>query len=82
MATWLEDVKTTMKELGGKGTYSEIYQKIREVRKCSFPKTWQAIIRQVIEKHSSDSDNFGGNDLFYSVEGIGNGVWGIRNYNK
>ena len=42
---------------------------------------WQAIVRRAIETNSSDSENFHGraeSDIFYSVEGIGHGVWGLR----
>lgn len=80
MVTWLEDIEKTLTELRGTGTYPEIYIKIKEIRKGSFSKTWKATVRQTIERHSSDSDNFAGNDIFFSVEGIGNGVWGLRKY--
>ena len=31
-----------------------------------------------MESHSSDSNNFRSRDLFYSVEGLGKGIWGLR----
>jgi hypothetical protein len=31
-----------------------------------------------VESHSSDSANYNGKDIFYSVEGLGKGVWGLR----
>ncbi len=80
MSTWLDDIITTLEELGGSGSYPEIYEKIRTVRKKPFPKTWDAIIRRVIETHSSDSNNYKGKDIFKSMQGIGSGVWGIRDF--
>src|SRR5690606_20138928 len=46
---------------------------------------WKAQIRKQIYLHSSSADIFKGtpgddNDNFYSIEGKGNGVWGLRNY--
>ena len=43
-------------------------------------KNWKAVIRATLEINSSDSDAFNGEDLFYSVEGLGNGHWGLRNF--
>ena len=41
------------------------------------------MIRATLELNSSDSEAFRSNeDLFYSVEGLGNGHWGLRNFNQ
>ena len=82
MASWLEDVQKALQNLGGKGTYPQIYKQIKSIRKTPLPKTWEAIVRRTIETNSRQSENFAGNDLFYSVEGIGKGVWGLRNFSK
>lgn len=38
-----------------------------------------ARVGQCVQDHSFDSGSFRtGNDLFYSVHGVGNGVWGLR----
>jgi putative restriction endonuclease len=79
MATWLEDTIEAMTDLGGICRYSDLYAKVLEKRQ-SLPPTWKAIIRQVVESHSSDSDNFNGKNIFYSAEGLGNGVWGLVNF--
>ena len=44
----------------------------------------ESSIRNIIETHSSDSDAYieKNEDLFYSVEGKGKGVWGLRAYHK
>lgn len=83
MATWLEDVITAFKNLSGVSHYSDLYEEVKRIRKKPLPKSWQAIIRRTIESHSSDSEAFlGREDLFYSVKGIGSGIWGLRNFNK
>lgn len=33
-----------------------------------------------LERLSKDSNNYSGTDIFYSVDGIGSGVWGLNNY--
>lgn len=83
--TWLSDVKTTLINLGGIAHYNEIYieaEKVRRSRGGSWPQSAKAIIRRTLEEQSSDSESFKGEDLFYSVSGIGKGVWGIRAVDK
>lgn len=76
--TILEATIKTLKNLGGKGHYSDIYREYQEVVGHSISKNQQAGIRACIERNSSDSMVFNGNDIFYSVYGKGNGVWGLR----
>jgi hypothetical protein len=81
-------VKKTLKEMiievmynkGGKATLKEIYQGV--CRMCGSVK--ESSIRNIIETHSSDSDAYRekNEDLFYSVEGKGKGIWGLRAYHK
>lgn len=80
MARWVDDIIQAFENLGGTAEYSELYDEVREVREEPLPKTWKAIVRNRVETHSSDSENFDGNDLFYSVDGIGSGTWGLRNF--
>lgn len=78
--TWLEEVVNALKALGGIATYPEIYGYIKTHTDRQLPPSWKAIVRATIERNSSGSEAFEGkNDLFYSVEGIGKGVWGLRN---
>jgi hypothetical protein len=77
---WADYIVEALEELGGSASYNEIYEKIAEIRRGNLTPQWKASVRQIIESHSSDSHNFRGIDLFYSVEGIGSGVWGLRNY--
>lgn len=81
MSIWKKIIIEALTELGGISHYSDLYDTIRQNRRDDLPKSWQAIVRRTIENNSSDSEAFTGNDdIFYSVEGIGFGVWGIRNY--
>ena len=85
MATWIEDTISALQKLGGVGNYKQIYDEVEKSRKRDLPDSWKAIIRRTIETYSSDSEAFVGGvkkDLFYSVDGIGKGVWGLRNYNS
>jgi len=65
--------------IGGSGTYDEIYAAVK-ARRSDLPPTWQAIIRRTIEQSSSDTSSFlaGNADVFFSVNGIGSGTWGLR----
>ncbi|MBX9448998.1 MAG: HNH endonuclease [Taibaiella sp.] len=82
MATWKEDIISALNLIGGEGHYSDIYEAIEEIRgKENLPVSWKAIVRGSIETYSKDSEKFDGkNDLFYSVQGLGNGIWGLNNF--
>lgn len=79
--SWLDEVIDAIQSLGGSAHYDAIYQKIydRQIMDFSTNSSWKSAVRQNIEMFSSDSDAFNGRkDIFYSVEGKGKGVWGIR----
>lgn len=78
MATWLEDIVTALANLGGVAHLDQLYLEVRRVRASEPSRTWQTTVRRIILDHSSDSKGFRGANLFYSVEGIGLGVWGLR----
>ncbi|AXY57869.1 HNH endonuclease [Acinetobacter chinensis] len=79
MPTWLEDVIKGLNNIDGIGTLQEIYDAVSTLRPEPHPKSYTAIIRRTLESNSSDSEAFNKkNDLFYSVNGIGGGIWGIR----
>ncbi len=79
MTKWRDDVEAALRSIGGQGTLSEIYEAVRSVRQGNLPPSWQAIVRRELEYNSSDSDSHQKRfDLFYSVRGIGSGVWGLR----
>lgn len=77
--TQLECIVQVLRNLGGKGSYSEIYTEFERVSGTILTPGRKAGIRKNIEDHSSDSMNYKGRkDLFYSVYGLGNGIWGLR----
>ena len=78
MAGWAEDIVAALAALGGTGTYDEIYSEVARIRP-DLPPTWKDVIRRRIQDLSSDSVGFKRReDLFFSVEGLGRGVWGLR----
>lgn len=78
MASWLDDIVDSFEAIGGSGTLSDVYSEL-ESRRPDRPPSWQSGVRRMIQDHSSDSAGFkGGVDLFFSVEGLGQGVWGLR----
>ena len=75
----LDYIIQAFKDLGGKASYSDLYHQYELLTGVRLSPGQKAGIRKNIEDHSSDSANFkGGEDLFYSVEGKGRGVWGLR----
>ena len=79
MMTQLEIIQQALRQLGGKAPYSQIYCVYEEITGSPLTPGTKAGLRKCIELHSSDSDNFSGKqDVFYSVEGKGKGVWGLR----
>lgn len=81
MSRWIDDISIALTQLGGLSHYSDLYEKIAEVRKENLSKDWKSVVRRTIQQHSSDSKSFlNKEDLYYSVDGIGSGVWGLRDY--
>lgn len=77
-ATWLDDITSAYGNLGGVARYDDLYQEVARIRGGVLPASWREIVRRTVQDHSSDSEGFDGVDLFYSVEGVGAGVWGLR----
>ena len=74
-----ELVVRALQNLGGQAPYSEIYREIERITGVSLTDGLMAGIRGAIHQFSSDSNCYNGNeDIFYSVDGIGKGVWGLR----
>ena len=74
-----EEIVEVLNGLGGQATLSEIVEGVKKITVNPIPKTIAACIRREIENRSSDSMNYlGKEDIFYSVKGIGKGVWGLR----
>ncbi|MFK5596358.1 HNH endonuclease [Methylobacterium sp. HMF5984] len=83
---WRDDVQTALASIGGQAPLRKIYAAVASVREANgqqLPETWQAIIRRELEYNSSDSESHQKRfDIFYSVEGIGSGIWGLRSLEK
>lgn len=82
----LNDIIVAMNELGGHCYYKDLYEAIKKnnpncLDNYANEKNWKASIRAVIERNSMDSQVFQNENLFYSVDGIGKGHWGLVNPN-
>lgn len=76
---WPLRIVQSFDRLGNELRLEDIYSDIERFPHRELPKSWKAIIRGRIEQYSSDSDAYSGAvDLFYSVSGKGQGVWGLR----
>ena len=80
--TVLDSVIKALESIGGKGKYAQIYTAYADVTGQALTDNKKAAIRAAIEKNSSDSIAFSGNDIFYSVAGKGSGIWGLRSYQQ
>lgn len=79
---WIEDIISAFQALGGKAHLSAVYAYI-EKNRSDLSMTWKATVRRTIENHSSDSEAFlGKEDLFYSINGEKDGMWGLRRKGK
>lgn len=79
--SWNDDVLAAMRQLNSPAQISTIYVEVRKIRKNSgksLPPSTNAIIRRVLEEHSSDSDSFKYDDLYKMSYGKGEGYWEIK----
>lgn len=77
-ASWVDSIVEAMKLLGGDAHYSDLYpmvMKIRQNKGLSIPVSFEAVVRERIQYHSSDSEHFTGKDIFRK---LGPGHWGLR----
>jgi len=77
--SWANDLVQALENLGGQAPLAEIYDEIKNIR-SNLSSTWRATVRERIQRHSTDSDAYNPRNpnLFYSVEGLGAGIWGLR----
>lgn len=75
--TWRDEIVEVLSQLGGVAPLSDI---CRLIEKRGRKPLIEHSVRQCIEDHSSDSQSWRKKpvDLFYSVDGLGGGVWGLR----
>lgn len=78
MGTWKDEVKRALENLGGEAALKDIYDEVNKITDKNITKTYQASVREALERNSSDSEAYNGKeDIFYS-KGIGSGIWGLR----
>ncbi|PEP90539.1 restriction endonuclease [Bacillus toyonensis] len=86
--SWLDEIIAILTELDGTGTLNQIKTKVMERNKIDLSRyqhkqSIAARIRKTIYQHSSQCDIYKGEqDLFYAVNGKGNGLWGLRDYDN
>lgn len=73
--TMLDDIIFAMNKLGGHCYYKDLYEALRELN----PNILESTVRATIERNSKDSKAFAKDHIFYSVEGLGRGHWGLVN---
>jgi hypothetical protein len=78
MASWLNDIRTSLGNLGGVAHYEALYPEIARIRPGPLPSSWKQIVQRTIQDHAPESDGYRGTPVFYSVDGIGSGVWGLN----
>ncbi|PEN40858.1 restriction endonuclease [Bacillus toyonensis] len=84
---WLDEIIDVMKDLGGHGTISDITDRIyeRDIMDFNANSKVREKVRGTIYDHSSDATFFKGEvggkkDILYSVDGLGKGHWGLRDF--
>ena len=78
---WKDEIQIALSHLGGEAPLQEIYDYIENHAHTDLSPNWTATVRGTLERFSSDSKAYGGRgDLFYSVHGLGAGVWGLRDF--
>lgn len=84
---WLVEVIDALKELGGHGTLHDISEKIieRGIMDLQSNPRFRDRIRGTIYNHTIDGTYYKGEvggekDIFFSVAGIGQGHWGLKNF--
>tara|TARA_A100001015_G_scaffold286546_1_gene355381 strand:+ start:546 stop:1820 length:1275 start_codon:yes stop_codon:yes gene_type:complete len=77
--TWLSDVELALNNLGGSAHLKDIYKEVFWIRDGNVNPTYTRTIQRELEENSQDSNAFktGRKSTFYSVKGIGKGVWGL-----
>ncbi|MED2971805.1 hypothetical protein P4361_05885 [Fictibacillus sp. B-59209] len=81
MNIWVEEIIEVLKNLGESATLNEIYSLIEKREKLPLKNyvDWKSVVRKNIYKYSSECDIYSGvMDIFYSVDGKGKGIWGLR----
>ena len=81
--TWLDAVILAIAKQGGSCHLNRVCDDAPRIYGAR-PATLSYLVSDTIQKHSSDSKTFKSSepDVFYSVNGIGSGIWGLRGLPK
>lgn len=75
----VDRIRHALVHLGGQAHLDEIYREVKRISDAPMTGAWENSISGEIHRHSSDSESYqNGPNYFYSVEGKGKGVWGLR----
>lgn len=83
-STYIFEIITALKQLGGAASLKEINDTIK--KNGTLPSiltnpNWTRNVSAVIQRHCSSTKSYrGAEDLFYSVYGLGEGYWGLNSY--
>ncbi len=77
MSKWREDVIQALRNLEGKGHLSQIKSEMMKILETPYPENLDQQISGTLQKNSKDS-KMGKRDVFYSIEGLGSGMWGLN----
>ena len=79
--TWKSEIIKVLEEMGGKGHVKDIFKKLKEsgIVDLKNSKTPEQTLANILQTNSLDTE-YGTNNTFYSVNGIGNGVWGLTEF--
>ena len=82
--SYLSEIIAALEELGGSGSLIDIYGIVAERNLLPSIRTnpkWRNNISATIQRHCRSTKSYrGASDLFYSVYGLGEGFWGLKNY--
>lgn len=77
MKPWKDDIITALTNLGGTAAYGDLYQEIARIRGSALPSSWKKTVQRTIQDHAVESDGFKRERLFFPVDGMGSGKWGL-----
>ena len=85
--TYLSEIIESLKELDGTATLSEIYETIQKRNLLPYINTnsnWKDNVRATIQRHCKETKSYleGNENLFYAVNNLGSGIWGLVGYNS
>jgi 5-methylcytosine-specific restriction protein B len=84
---YLTEIIESLKELNGQASLKNIYKKMQERDLLPYihtNPTWKSTVSTEILRHCKGSPSYveGNDDLFYSVNGMGGGIWGLKDYQQ